>query len=326
MPHRPPLDAEERQLAAQLARIAPRGEPSAELDARILALAGRTADENHATAQPPRRKHWPVWLGMAASLSAVAGFLWQVHPILSPAPEIGSPMAVASADASGDATEDDRQPIAYVRAPANVAVTEPAPPAPPPSVSAPAPKPRPARPSSRRNPTPASPHAQTEAAAPSGLASANRPKRAPPISADLEGPPEIVIDPAPHAYAPLHAEHSGTTNAAAQARPREVSIDRAQAGDSRIAPPPPAALPAAAAARHSPPLDRASAGDFDERPPVSAATPQMQKAWLERIRALKADGRLEEARASLKEFILRNPKADIPADLKPLLPAPPVSP
>ena len=74
------LDKEERELAAQLARIAPHGEPSADLDARILAMAERGlagVAPVSAQRQPPRR--WPVWLGLAASLTVVAGLAWRLQ-------------------------------------------------------------------------------------------------------------------------------------------------------------------------------------------------------------------------------------------------------
>ena len=65
------------------------------------------------------------------------------------------------------------------------------------------------------------------------------------------------------------------------------------------------------------PQDRAG---FDASPPVTADTPEVQRAWLERIRELRDAGKIAEARESLARFIERHPKAELPADLKPLLP------
>jgi len=106
------------------------------------------------------------------------------------------------------------------------------------------------------------------------------------------------------------------------------------------APPAPAsaaadALPASAAFRvlaapaPAPPADAdedatdaADAPDADV-PPATAASPQVRDAWLARIRELAADGRADEARASLAEFRHRYPAFAIPDDLRPLLPPEP---
>ena len=126
------LDQEERELAAQLARIAPRGEPSAALDARILAMAQRGAGVE-ATLGPRRRQRWPAWLAVAASLTAVAGLVWRLEPILHPAPGVRyeAPASVAAdTDPNGQ-----RQPIEYIGQDAAAVATAPAPPPPPPPMS-----------------------------------------------------------------------------------------------------------------------------------------------------------------------------------------------
>ncbi|HMB43235.1 MAG TPA: hypothetical protein VKM00_05060 [Luteimonas sp.] len=76
-----PLDQtpEERELAQRLARLAPRGEPSPQLDARVLAAA-RAALEV-APAQPHRSRRWPVALGLAASLVLAVGVAWRLRPL-----------------------------------------------------------------------------------------------------------------------------------------------------------------------------------------------------------------------------------------------------
>ena len=110
----PMWDDEERKLAAQLARIAPHGEPSADLDARILAMAERDlAGVSPTATQRRRRTHrWPVWLGAAASLTVVAGLVWQLQPVLEPRQTIRYE-APASVDSDND-PNGKRQPIAYV--------------------------------------------------------------------------------------------------------------------------------------------------------------------------------------------------------------------
>jgi hypothetical protein len=45
----------------------------------------------------------------------------------------------------------------------------------------------------------------------------------------------------------------------------------------------------------------------------------VRAAWLQRIRELVADGELDAARASLREFVRRHPDEPLPDDLRPLL-------
>ncbi|MCL6711421.1 hypothetical protein M8R20_30970 [Pseudomonas sp. R2.Fl] len=73
-----PLSAEERQLADQLARLGPHGEPSPTLDARILAAAH---DAVAARAAAPRKPRWPVAMGLAASALLAVGIAWQLRPV-----------------------------------------------------------------------------------------------------------------------------------------------------------------------------------------------------------------------------------------------------
>ncbi|MDO5611492.1 MAG: hypothetical protein Q4G62_12115 [Pseudomonadota bacterium] len=354
MHERPPLDAEERQLAAQLSRIAPRGEPSAQLDARILAMAERGIAGHHAASAPARRRRprWPAWLGVAASLTAVAGLIWQVHPILSPRNERIAPVAISSADhdAADHAAADDgeRQPIRYVEPAAAIAPpTEPPPPLPPA---------RTARSTSEAASAPALASTVADNLEPADTAAATartraaapiKPAQTVPISADIAGAPEpaanIEAAPAPwpadnarKAASPMRNKASASTNVEAAA-PSPPSAERSPSasaaasdtlGSRMHSPPPRAAIapaPAAAPPASAPvPMSaqRADSHDiieFDERPPATTADSDVQKAWLERIRGLKSAGEVDEARSSLKEFSQRHPKAEIPADLKPLL-------
>jgi TolA-binding protein len=59
---------------------------------------------------------------------------------------------------------------------------------------------------------------------------------------------------------------------------------------------------------------------IDDVPPATVASPQVRDAWLARIRELAADGNIEEARASLREFQHRYPDYPLPQDLRALLP------
>ena len=57
---------------------------------------------------------------------------------------------------------------------------------------------------------------------------------------------------------------------------------------------------------------------LDDQPPVSADSPQVQQAWLQRIRELIVHGKLDEARASLAEYHRRYPGQPLPDDLRAL--------
>lgn len=310
----PTLDAEERLLAEQLARIAQRGEPSAELDARILAMAGRGTVHAPSSSARRRPKRWPVWLGVAASLTAVAGLVWRLEPILHPGQpvryEAPAPVA-ADTDPNGQ-----RSPVAYVAT--QVAADAVPPPAPPmmsaPVASSPPPPPHRNAPTTAKAapPPPAADAAREaeEAAAHDAAPAAMAAKR---VVADRDLVQEMPRRPAP-------ATVEATAAAAPPPAPPAPAPASAMAERSRAATPPPEAQAARVAAPAPPPnQDRAG---FDARPPTTADSPEVRQAWLARIRELRDAGSLDEARASLKAFVQRYPKAEIPADLKPLLPPP----
>ena len=87
-----PLDPQERALARMLAE-AGQAEPPPELDARILAAAraappAATPIHPRTGATPPpaagsrrhvRRRHWPMALGLAASVTLAIGVAWQLR-------------------------------------------------------------------------------------------------------------------------------------------------------------------------------------------------------------------------------------------------------
>ena len=292
MQDRNPLDPQERELAALLARIRPRVEPGDDLDARILAMASREAWQPSATPRSRRHRRWPAWLGAAASLAAVAGFLWQVHPILDPSPQV-APVA-APADA-GDGT--GRQPIRYVEPAVATSPEATPPPPPPPRVMADRPAPRATVPPARPAPS-ATKAVGTDVPAPVTA------KSPPPVSADIAGAPaaseSVPSPPPPSAAAPIAVSGARSTHAP----PSSASTT----------PSPPAPV------RTSATEPRTSA--FDERPPATTDSGEVQQAWLARIGTLKAEGRVDEARASLKEFRQRHPNAEIPPELKSLLEPP----
>ena len=299
----PRLDPDERALAVQLARIAPRGEPSAELDARILSMAGAGAPV--AAAVPASRRgtpaRWPVWMGVAASLTAVAGLVWRLQPVLQPSPPVRyeAPAAVAAdADPNGQ-----RQPVEYVTADAAAAPAMPPPASAAATTESAVAAPAPARPSAAAPIPPASVAVvQATEAAPAAPPPVPSPARA--AHAD-----EALVQEVPRRAVPetlQDAVRSPASVAEPSARQRALSAP------TPTAEPP----PVAAAAAEGPPGDRPG---FDARPPATADTPEMQRAWIARIRELRDAGQLDDARASLKAFSQRFPKAAIPADLKPLL-------
>jgi resuscitation-promoting factor RpfA len=75
LPDAPPLSSEERALARRLAELHVAGEPSAALDARILAAARNAAGRSH------RRRTWPAAFGLAASLLLAVGIAWRLRPL-----------------------------------------------------------------------------------------------------------------------------------------------------------------------------------------------------------------------------------------------------
>ncbi|PNS07954.1 hypothetical protein Lysil_2130 [Lysobacter silvestris] len=62
---------------------------------------------------------------------------------------------------------------------------------------------------------------------------------------------------------------------------------------------------------------------YDARPPATVQDSNVRSDWLKRIRELMAQGDRDGARSSLQEYKTRYPDATIPADLQPLLAAPP---
>src|SRR5690606_23198088 len=83
----------------------------------------------------------------------------------------------------------------------------------------------------------------------------------------------------------------------------------------------PQAAPAAPPAESATPdaVDAFAGQPLDDQPPASADSPAVREAWLQRVRELRETGRLDEARASLREFVRRHPQAAVPDDLRPLL-------
>ena len=145
----------------------------------------------------------------------------------------------------------------------------------------------------------------------------------PPPPAPAAPPTEVVFDlPVPATMpAPAPAPAAATqTPVAGSAAKRTTPAPRNDATA-------PVRIETTAATRG---LERDNAGFtdqvLDDQPPATADSPQVQRAWLQRIRELLADGDTEGARASLAEFKRRYPRYALPDDLREFAPSPSPSP
>ena len=314
------LDPREHALAQRLARVGPHGEPSPALDSRILAAA-HAAVSGHRDAGPLRSRRWPLGLGVAASLALALGLAWQLRPLpqvapayrseadsaLRNAPAAASPVGAATDAApppppaetasaervQGETASAALPPRSSTGKPATATAKSAPPPAPPPP---PPPQPAPAAPPQQAPivfDAPASMQAQS---APEPANTAKAAATAQSRAADASAAPPSAA--APQAF--------GTARTAAEAP--------GSAADTMAMPTEPARQqqPAAAVVREDMPLE--------DVPPATVASPEVRDAWLARIRELVAGGKLEDARASLREFKHRYPDYPLPEDLRTLLP------
>jgi hypothetical protein len=296
-PGHEPLTPEERAWAQRLEREGPHGEPGPALDARILAAA-RAAVETPAASRPRHRSRWPVALGLAASVALAVGLAWRLRPLPEPvvydeaasAATAESAMAVETAPAAADPAARATQPVGAPPPPSATAV--PAPPA----AQVQVPRARPAAAAEPAVPV------VTDEAAQDTLDMVADPPASP-------APPVPPAPPTTPALAPTPVGNAARTGAAkAAAAPQTGDAAAAQRRDAAQA----EIAEAAAAAADA-------AGEPEEDvPPATADSPAVREAWLRRIRELQAAGRIDEARASLAEFMHRHPGHPLPDDLKPL--------
>lgn len=284
-----PLDAEERALAALLPRPHGRGEPGADLDARILAAAQAALHPQPASPRP--RRSWIGPTALAASLVLAVGLAWQLRPPPSlPAPAISDAGAADSEGASMHAFESPPS------RPSPMARTMPMPAPPPEAMVAAAPK----------QETPAG----TNAPAP-------QPMAAPPPAPPAPAAPVMVAEAAP--VAAPHASELARAQAPvmAKATASDAMRERAAASGTVAAEHRAEAQRAADAAT----LDAIVVTDPEEDvPPATADSPDVREAWLKRIGELQKQGKTDEAKASLAEFHRRYPDAALPPDLRKLEP------
>ena len=284
-PHEP-LDAEQRALAEALQRL-PAAEPSAELDARILAMAhAALAAAPAATRRSPRPRS--RWLAMGSIAGAVlaAGIGWQ---LAEHGPGSVEPALAPRESQTRSAPMEESMQIEVIQRPA---------------ASAPA-SPEPTRveraklidaEASRLGRAAASAHADANSTPPAAIEPQVAPAAAAPPAPSPAPPPEPALA-AEALPAPLGDSNQVEADAAAGTRLEaiEVTGSRIRAAD-------------AVDAQGFPPLQ------LDARLPPTD--------WLERVRARRAAGQTEQARRSLQEFVRSYPYLVVPADLRPLLSEP----
>ena len=296
------LTPEERELATRLARIGPHGEPSAAVDARILAAAHAATVPKPRTVYSPRR--WPVALGVAASLALALGVAWRVRPLpVRPLPETRTPYRPEAGTAA-------RMVIAPVLAPDEAAADSDARmPSTAETSEAAAAKPQAAASDAsedirtRSAPSPAEPQIVLDEAAPQPVAAKTASASPAPYAPQAFG--AMAADASQAQTAPPPGTPAAR-NAASDASAVDTRQTRAAAMD--VVPPP------------SPPDDLAVGNDepSDDIPPATADSPAVRDAWLQRIHGLVDNGDVDSARASLREFMRRYPTYRLPEDLRAL--------
>lgn len=349
------LTPEERALADHIVRTGPQREPSPALDARILAAARAAVAVPAASASrrhPRARRRWPVVAGAAATLVLAVGLAWQLRPVDDTRVQYSeAPRAVSAMTTSpGGPQAADDEPRAEGAAPTSDAIQAPRKMAPAMEAETPPPAEEPAPPVQKAvevQPAPGEPPvvfdepSPMDTPAPSPLpAPAAAPSPTPPPPAAPAGVFRQV--PMPQAT----PADTAATAASVQGKAQE-HLARSQAGDAATMAG--AAKPATATGtrvvepKHANPANAASEADaadshvldrievtgtrvdrfgdqpLDDQPPASADSPQVQQAWLRRVRQLVAEGQLDAARDSLHEYQRRYPRAVLPDDLRALL-------
>ena len=341
-PERAGLDAEERELAARLARLGPIDGPPPALDARILAAAHAAA----ASRTPNRRRHWLAWMGVppamitgagvAAAAVLALGLVWQLRP------RVGVVPAQEEA-ASGEEVFILAEPASPRPAAANPpplpgeAFPDEAAPAPPASrVRAPAPPMQASVPQQPAAAPASSPAVPAEASA-AAVASASPPPAPPSEAAEMQDAQAKAAADSGAAREAAMAADAASTEAEAERRQSRANYttaarataERASAERSlrqATAPAPQAAVEGDDAAA----LDRVEVTGSRQRvPPAMPEAPPPTAVsedaglpaaeWLERIRARRDAGDLDRARESLRLFRREHPRIRVPDDLSPLL-------
>jgi hypothetical protein len=342
------LDADERDLAARLARIGPLDAPPPSLDAKILAAAHAAA----VTHKPGRQRRWLAWMGVppalvtgvgvAAAAVLALGLVWQLQP------RVRVLVTPDEAEGAGEEVVVFAEPAATPRAPASNPPPFPAE-APPPIQSAPTTKAVEAQGNVARAAEDKASAAQAAAEVVAAADAADETARAatqPQQIAEREAAAAAAVDaasakaevgfvaaPPPAADAPaaapaLKQRHANYTTAARATAERRERAPAAATAPAAVAAAP---APQAASEADSTTLDRIEVtgsrlkrndAESDEplsKVPVNEDTRMTTGDWLERIRARRDEGDLDGARASLRLFRRDHPRVRIPDDLRALL-------
>lgn len=329
-PHPDPLSTEERELAAMLSRLGPQGEPSAALDARILAAS------HEATAGKPavRKPRWPVAFGIAASMVFAVGIAWQLRPSApvvasSEVPAADLRPAAPMQDAMQGPAIEKTAPIATQAAPAEPASANVADSAmsasresiPEPATPAPAMTPRQ---SIADAPAPRSQTAQAKAAAPPQRSSVPAPSAAtaaPPPPPAPATPARVRLEgESPAAFMPDQEDQVLAETAIASDRAAAAALDAGTTQRREL--PMPSMSPRQAEERTT--LDRVQVTGSrirrtDLQVPVADDAQLQVDDWLERVRTRYGLGDAAAARQSLLLFVKDHPEENVPDDLEPLL-------
>ena len=301
-----PLDAEERALADALARL-PTPQPSAELDARILAQARVSTRPIAHPTRHRRLRWWTASMGSAAVAVLAAGIAWQsglLRPAPTPEPSPlphaiqheaegakapAAPRAVAGSEAPEAATASLRDESSAVDFDA-------------PAMDLPAHRAR-AFPAESEPQGTASAVMQKQDAA-SDQARSQRSAREQ-ITQEAAAPPSPAPAPAKSAPAPAPTVPEEPARAGVVLEEAPMAV-----------PPPPAAAPA-------PPAHEAalhpSADALANLPAWQDDAALAPDAWLTRIRERLHAGDRLAATASLRRFVTDHPGLAVPEDLSELL-------
>lgn len=282
-PRTVPLDAEELALAQSL-RGLPAAAPSAELDARVLAMArAALAQPPHSAAhserRPRRRGLW--WMSSAAGAVLAAGIGWQLGQDTGHLPAASVPAPQRAQMRAAEQEEGASLDVEIIRRSA------------PPDSRSPAP----------------SASAQVEDASP-GAGSVERASRtaapaaapAPAVSLPPPPAPAPIVEPLRERTEAVAAEpappQDGSAAAAGDEESQASGLDRIVVTGTRV--------------------DTARL-DADGFPPLASDARLAPELWLERIRARRAAGQIDAARRSLKVFVRSYPYLVVPDDLRSLL-------
>lgn len=303
-----PDEADER--IARLYKEASREEPPARLD-RLIAAAARERGAVAPAARPPWWLPWRVPFAFAAvaivSVSLVTLMVDADRERITALPSAAPPPAAREAPAAPVESDALERESNVAGKPAAVPRRKDAP------------QPRPSAPRERMAQVEQPVEAGRREAAPAATADARSQRSMP------EPPRETMQDAARDASARVPAEPQSfpAGERAAAAPPAPVSAPSGMAGRAAEATsaPQPAVKPAPAA--------KARMRGFDEQAALGAARPapevarhlteldrQPLAAWIDRVMALRKDGRMAEADGVLAELKRRYPEAALPLELR----------